>query len=477
MMKTAAAYIRVSTDEQIEYSPASQLEKIREYAKCNGYILPEEYIFVDEGISGRHTQKRIAFNRMIGIAKQKPKPFDAILLWKFSRFARNREDSIVYKSMLRKQCGIDVISISENLGDDKMSILIEALIEAMDEYYSINLAEEVKRGMNEKANRGEAVSIPSFGYAIKNGKYIPDKSTAPVLKRIFNDFLNGKGMRTIAMELNDEGYRTRRGNRFENRTVRYILSNPVYIGKIRWSSFGHTDYRLNSSENTIDGNHEPLIDTKTWNSVQEKLKAAPNIPYMHEKAANTPFMLQGLVRCDSCGATLCQAQKGKYLQCYAYAHGKCKVSHGIAISKINKIIFEALEKAALTGKFKLEIRQPKTEKNIADDISAQMEREKSKMERIKDAYESGAYTLDEFKKSKANIQNRIKLLQNKLTSASLTIQPFETRKQMQSKIINLLPLLRSAAISEQEKNAILKLMIYRIVFYRPKDNIDIIFYA
>ena len=65
-MKTAAAYIRVSTEDQTEYSPASQLEKIREYAKKNGYILPDEYVFMDEGISGRHTQKRTAFNRMIG---------------------------------------------------------------------------------------------------------------------------------------------------------------------------------------------------------------------------------------------------------------------------------------------------------------------------------------------------------------------------------------------------------------------------
>ena len=216
-MKTAAAYIRVSTDDQIEYSPTSQLEKIQEYAKRNGYILPKEYIYVDEGISGRHTQKRAAFNRMIGTAKQKPKPFDAILLWIFSRFARKREDSIVYKSMLRKQCGIDVISISENVGDDKMSVLIEALIEAMDEYYSINLGEEVKRGMAEKAGRGEVVTIPSFGYLIENGRYIPDPVAAPALRKIFDDFLKGTPIRTIAKILNDNVFRKRRANLFENR--------------------------------------------------------------------------------------------------------------------------------------------------------------------------------------------------------------------------------------------------------------------
>ncbi len=74
-MKTAAAYIRVSTDDQIEYSPDSQLKALRDYAKRNDMILPEEYVYIDEGISGRTTSKRPAFNRMIGTAKSKPKPF------------------------------------------------------------------------------------------------------------------------------------------------------------------------------------------------------------------------------------------------------------------------------------------------------------------------------------------------------------------------------------------------------------------
>ena len=187
-MKTAAAYIRVSTDDQVELSPGSQLKKIREYASKNGYIVPDEYVYKDEGISGRNASKRPEFNRMIGTAKTKPKPFDAILLWKFSRFARNREDSIVYKSMLRKQCGIDVISISESLGDDKMSILIEALIEAMDEYYSINLAEEVRRGMMEKISRGGLVSSAPIGYKVVNGELQIDESTADIVKYIFNSY-------------------------------------------------------------------------------------------------------------------------------------------------------------------------------------------------------------------------------------------------------------------------------------------------
>lgn len=109
----AALYIRVSTEDQIELSPDSQKKLLLEYAKKNDFIINDEHIFMDEGISGRKAEKRPAFMQMVGLAKKKEnKPFEKILVWKFSRFARNQEESIVYKNMLRKD-GVEVISISE----------------------------------------------------------------------------------------------------------------------------------------------------------------------------------------------------------------------------------------------------------------------------------------------------------------------------------------------------------------------------
>ena len=134
--RLAAAYIRVSTDDQVELSPASQLVEIRKWGSANGYIVPDEFVFVDEAKSGRRVTGRDEFRRLIGSAKQKPKPFDAILLWKFSRFARNRDDAVLYKSILRKQLHIEVISIKEPIAEGKLGIIMEAMIEAMDEYYS-----------------------------------------------------------------------------------------------------------------------------------------------------------------------------------------------------------------------------------------------------------------------------------------------------------------------------------------------------
>ena len=475
-MKTAAAYIRVSTDDQVEYSPASQLEKIRDYAKRNGYILPDEYIFVDEGISGRHTETRPAFNLMIGTAKQIPKPFDAILLWKFSRFARNREDSIVYKSMLRKQCGIDVISISENIGDDKMSVIMEAMIEAMDEYYSINLAEEVRRGMTEKAGRGQAVTIPSIGYLIENGRYIPDPETAPIVRQIYADYLDGVPILSIARRLNDLGLRTRRGNVFENRTVRYILTNPVYIGMIRWSSAGKTNYHnaTDPEENAIPGEHEPLIDRDTWDRTQTRLSAGRRTKYMRSGSPKEPFMLQGLCRCSACGATLCMAVGHTSLQCHAYAHGKCKTSHSISIRKINSMVISALERIITDDDIPIEItRRPRSQPE--ENIPALIERENKKLRRIKDAYENEVYTLEEYKESRSEIETHINELSRKLIVPPIDINP--DRQRLTGRIANILPSLRTPAMPEDQKNALLKSFIERIIFYRPTCDIDIIFYV
>ena len=108
-LKYAYGYIRVSTHDQEEISPDSQEHLLRDYAAKNNIVILK--IFTDLGISGRKADKRPGFQEMIGLAKGPDHPVDCILVWKFSRFARNQEESIVYKSLLKKQHNVDVISI------------------------------------------------------------------------------------------------------------------------------------------------------------------------------------------------------------------------------------------------------------------------------------------------------------------------------------------------------------------------------
>ena len=179
-MKSACAYIRVSTDKQEELSPDAQKRLLIDFAKKNNMSLLAENIYIDNGISGKKADKRPEFMKMIGMAKSKEHPFDVILVWKFSRFARNQEESIVYKSLLKKN-RVDVVSVSEPLIDGPFGTLIERIIEWMDEYYSIRLSGEVLRGMTEKALRGGYQSSLPLGYRM-------NKETCILLKCENNNY-------------------------------------------------------------------------------------------------------------------------------------------------------------------------------------------------------------------------------------------------------------------------------------------------
>ena len=466
-MKTAAAYIRVSTEDQIEFSPDSQLEKIKLYAERNQILLPKEFIFLDEGISGRNTKKRTAFNEMIGLAKRKPKPFDVILVWKYSRFARNREDSVVYKSLLRKELNIDVVSISEDVGDDKMSILFEAMIEAMDEYYSINLAEEVKRGMTEKAKRGGVLSIPGYGYKIEQGEYVAVPEEAEIIRKVFNDYINGKGFLTIAKSLNAMGIRTHRGNEIENRTVEYWLNNPVYIGKIRWNPDGKLSRNYTAETAIIsDGKHEAIIDMETWEKVQEKMKEQKNRfrKYYNPDRKDLSHWLTGIVRCEKCGAVL--SNQGGFFGCSNRSRGTCEGVGYIKVDKLDKIIFNTLSDITLPNVV-LEFAHPKSEElsKASDDskiISTQIQRLEIRLERVKLAYEDGVDTLEEYKSNKESILSEIESLK-KLLEENCVETENEERKIDQNELRRLTEILQDANVSNFEKNKVARTVFKEIV--------------
>lgn len=206
-MRTAALYIRVSSREQAEgMSIPAQLTQLQEWASKNDYIVNEEHIFIEAGETARYDD-RPEFQKMIAIAKRKPKPFDAVLVHKYDRFARNREHSITYKSLLRHECGIDVISITEKFGDDPIGRLMEAIIEAIAEFYSANLAHEVMKGKKEAAKSGLVHSEPPYGYAIgeESGKFVIYEPEARVVRRIFDLYVrDGKGLRAISMYLRSQ---------------------------------------------------------------------------------------------------------------------------------------------------------------------------------------------------------------------------------------------------------------------------------
>ncbi len=269
-MDFAAAYIRVSTEEQTTYSPAAQLEEIKEFARKNEYCIPEEWIFIDEGISGRKAENRPAFQRMIRLARQKNSRLQVILVHKYDRFARSREDAVLYKSLLKKN-GVNVISIKEPVPeDDKFAVIYESMLEAMAEYYSLNLAEEVHKTMQKKAEQGEWQTAAPFGYRNENKSLSVVPEEANAVRWLFQQYAAGTSLPTLARQLNEMGLRTHQGNTFESRAVRYILNNPVYCGYLRWTPGRRADRDYFTPAAILSkGGWKPIITETLWERARD----------------------------------------------------------------------------------------------------------------------------------------------------------------------------------------------------------------
>ncbi len=334
--KTGAAYIRVSTDDQTELSPAAQLRVIRDAADADGYQIPDDFVFIEKrGISGRHAENRPEFQRMIAVAKaQRPAPFTRLYLWKFSRFARNQDESTFYKGILRKKCGIEIKSVSEPVMEGMFGRLIETIIEWFDEYYSVNLSEEVLRGMTEKALRNGYQTSPCLGYmAAGDGRpflMVPDEIRT--VEQIFSSFAAGNDMTEIAESLNAQGLRTKRGNPFDRRAIRRILENPFYTGTVLWNGF------------RFAGSHETSsVITGLESAVKERLDTEYMTANRRESSA-CAHPLSGLLFCSSCGAALVFHRSGRsrYFQCWRYSKGLHKTSCSISARKAEAAVCESL---------------------------------------------------------------------------------------------------------------------------------------
>ena len=465
MLNRAAAYIRVSTEEQGEFSPDAQLKAIQNYCKNNILVLDKEHIYIDEGISGRKADKRPAFQNMIAHAKKKE--FDFILVHKFDRFARSREDSVVYKSLLKRDCNIKVVSITESIEDDKFSVILEAMLEAMAEYYSLNLSDEVKKGMTEKAERGEWQTYAPFGYKIVDKKLEILDEQASVVKMIFNDFINGEGYLFIAKKVNDMGYRTRFGNKFENRNIEYILKNPVYKGYARWTPTGKV--RRKTSPDTIikKSNHEPIIDEKTFDEVQELIEQRKQIHRKFYKGTSPSIhWLNGLVRCKTCGKTMVRNNQTALI-CNGYAKGTCPTSQRINRSLIEEAILEQI-KNDFTQSVDLQKRLQTTSRDDTDIILSQLAKLPEKEARAKEAYLNGIDTLEEYKANKESIENQRKLLENSLNKNKKTQN---VEKEFKEKLKTIYEKLIDSNVDEKEKFELSHLIIDKIEFDKASETL------
>lgn len=481
-MDTAAIYIRVSTEDQTDYSPDAQKRLLLGYAKQNHLVVPEQFIYIDEGISGRRADKRPAFMQMIRTAKKKPRPFDQILVHKFDRFSRSREDSILYKSLLKRECGIRVVSITEHIDDDKFSIILEAILEAMAEYYSLNLSDEVLKGMTEKALRGGYQAAPPLGYEILHVSDIPTikEEEASIVKLIFQLFLESHlSPYEIAKELNRKYFLTKRGNPFEKRTVEYILRNPFYAGYIQFHM-----HKEPSQSILTKGIHEPLITETMHQEVVRHYQRKPLHPKEH--SVGCKHWLSGLVKCSDCKSSLLVfkrvlANTGKTyynLQCCGYQKGYCLTSHQISETKLLSTLYASLMEVYPQdcNIYHLVVHTIHNQDVL---LSSEKELHKlyARLERAKEAYLNGTDTLPEYNATKSQLLTSIDSLKELIANHNNPSLSPDTQEDNPNYFNSLVQLLQSDTVSFSDKHLVLTTLLHHIEYDKRNQTLRFYYYA
>ena len=266
---TAVIYARFSCSKQREESIEDQERVCREYAARQGWDVAK--VYSDRAMSAT-TDARPSFRRMLADAEKGG--FERVIVYKLDRFARNRYDAAINRSKLKK-CGVELVSATEAIGDGPESVLVEALIEGFAEYYSRQLSENVKRGIEGNAMKCKANGRTVYGYDIDaDGRYVVNEEEAAVVRRMYDAVAQGGTLADAMAAV--AGTRTRSGASWSKSSVCRILHSERYAGVYEYA--GHR----------VEGGVPAIVDAKTWDAVNSHFTERPR-----RKRGGEVYLLSG----------------------------------------------------------------------------------------------------------------------------------------------------------------------------------------
>lgn len=499
-----AIYARVSTIEQAEegYSIEAQVEAIKSKCKLEGKAVVA--VYEDRGISGKSIANRLELQKML--ADSKVGLFNEVIVWKTSRLARNILDLLQIVKILEEN-KVSFKSISEPYDTSTPTgKLMMSMLASVAEFERTTIIENVKMGMNARANQGYKNGGKMLGYRSvgsgKESKLEIEPKEAEIVRKIYKLYLEGLGYKAIANKLNKEGYRTVKGNLFGITGISDILSNPTYVGKIRFNYIIDWSNKRRSGKNEnyiiVDGLHEPIISKKVWERAQKIRETRAD---KYPRSYSGEFPLTGIMKCPVCGDGMVAARTtntlkdGTKRKIRYYSCGRFRNKGSVACSA-NSVRAEEAEKYVF-DKIKKLITNEKVLKDIVKNLNKSrqevikpLEQEKAEIEnkiknyterkkRVFELYEGGELEKEILKERLIQIDETIEQLQsnmidivNKLKINSSDEIPYALVKEVMkdfNKVIN--------SAEKNQRKMFLQLIINKITIGedRKVESIDIHF--
>lgn len=303
MKRYASCYCRYSSDRQQQQSIDYQLERIEEFCKKHDITLIDKYI--DEATTGTN-DKRDDFQRMIQDSEHSK--WGYLLVYNLSRLARNVEDQMFYQKIL-KQRGIMIISVEERFDSTPEGHLFALITAGINEYYSKHLAKRSFAGIMQNAKKTLVIGgVPPLGFDVgPNKSYIINPKEVESVRIIFDKTLEGWSHGKIKEYLNENGYKTKRGQPF-SQCFYDILRNRKYIGEYIFNITSKKKSRTNRADRPnneddvvrIPGGLPRIVDQDTFDRVQHLLNKRSNTAMLDFSPSK--YLLTGIVECGTCNA-------------------------------------------------------------------------------------------------------------------------------------------------------------------------------
>ena len=429
--KRAVSYIRVSTREQAQrggseegFSLPAQREANKRKAQSMGALVVKE--FADRGESAR-SANRPELQKMLAYLKEDG-GIDYVIVHKLDRLARNRADDVEINRAF-EDAGVRLVSTSENIDQTPGGMLLHGIMSSIAEFYSRNLANEVIKGMGEKARNGGTLGKAPLGYMNvrardENGREVRtialDEERAPLIRLAFTEYATGNWTaRQLAEHLNNRGLTIpptarKPTNPVSVRLLQTLLRNPYYKGIISFQGVEYT------------GAHEPLVDAATWQTVQDILTAHAN----GERQRMHNHHLKSTIVCGLCGARLL-VQHATSRTSSTYHYFVCARRHrvhdctfkAVLIDEVEARVAELYQQIRLSSDDRREIERylraefAHIQANRQQDIQRLTTRQQQledQRHKLLEAHYEGAIPLDLLKKEQDQLTSSILAIQREL---------------------------------------------------------------
>ena len=471
----AAVYIRYSSENQRDgYSIEYQMDECKKYIAEQGFAFEKAYI--DEAVSGKSANKRNAFFELLADVKQGL--YDVVVVYKYSRFARNLMEATLYRQQIEKH-GAKLISAMERIDDSTPEgRMMRNIIMTMDEYYSDNLSTFVQSSMYTAAKQGKYLGgILPYGFNVnENGEFIENKQEADIVRRVFELRAAGAMPADILRIFRDEGIRGRNGKPFTQQLLNKIVRSEKYIGTYKYSVKGYDPIYIPNA-------FAPIVDKELWDKVQHIVDNLNVKRAAKGRARKNIYPLTGKIFCACCGEPFTGNSKGNGLAYYTCrGQDKMQICKNGSISKqvledyvfdkiktlilsenlideITQIVLNTLDNSSVNSDIKNDIKMLKKEK-------AELER---KLENLLDLMLDSKISKEILNKKSAALQEELKAVESILKSKEFTASTAVTYDGIRGFLLDMIKRLETA--DDTVKKAIANQFIDKIIV--NKDDVTV----